>query len=279
MSGLVGLRFTTKDPTLAEIALAAAEETNAESAIKDESVKLAQEKAEEQKSALDSLKAQDKEINDVVAAISGLQGEARENAIKAIGTQMGNMLVDRLSTMLLDEDVRGRYLSSKKGEISLYIERIDGINAGSAGKEMLNGLVRIAVMKGFLEGASRTMGGDPDISTLRSPKVNNKVVGGLLRNLRIAAEHCESNCIFSAQKHVKSINNPRDLEKVVRQLAAEGWIVTPLPKNENDRIQLHELQAPELENRRLYQDLKDLVKEIKLKPGEFGRLKRNKKKS
>lgn len=221
---------------------------------------------EQQKDQLKDLKTKDREIDGAVNVISALQGEARAKAIADISGDFGELVTDRLSTLLMDEEVRGIYLSNKKGDIAATLEKVKGLQPGKEGKRELNTIIKVAILKGYLEGAILVPNGNPDIGSLRFATVRNKIIGDMLRELRDAAIKFECNSLDSAIQYVKSITKPSELQRVAFEFAENGWIETPLPRNERGKVQFQKFRFPFIANSRIFEKAKELVLTISRQP-------------
>lgn len=218
---------------------------------------------------LDQLEEMDQDISETETLIGSVQGQVRKQLEAEHGKELQDLKVDRLGTLLQDDDIRGRYLARKKPQIINMSEQVKALQPGKEGKEQLNALVKKAIMSGFLEGAALADSGNPDIGNLRVPQVGSKSTNNLLVTLQRGIVEVENNSIYKAVRQVRNIRNPRALQDFVRQVTEFGWINSPLPQTELGNVDFSKLKTPEVGNPRVQASYAGLVKFIKGKAAEL----------
>jgi ribonuclease HI len=199
---------------------------------------------EERQSKLNELSSQDAEINGAIEALMDLKGKAKHEAVKEIRDDFNEAVINRLSILFMDKDLRGEYLTDKNSEIKRLIQQIQNLEPGSDNRSKLHSLVNVAIAKGFLEGAWLAHNGEPDIANVKFPQLKNKKTGDLCVKLRGIIVEKEKESINSAIQTVKATKSFNELNRLIKLFGSFGWIETPLPRNKKMNIQYQNLQAP-----------------------------------
>jgi len=209
------------------------------------------EKAQSQDATVQTLLSMDKEIEGVEKIIDTASKSVSLRVKDNLGEELQEMKVQKLSSMLEDEDLRGKYLFKKQPQLKSMAAQITEIQPDGQGKTELNKLVKQVIMNGFLEGAALTESGNPDIGNLRIPKVLSKKTTDLLIGLRRVIVEKEAECIGKAIRFVGRMRDPRQLQSFVLDAVNLGWINSPLVKTERGNVDFSKVEAPRVANSRV----------------------------